>query len=86
MKTTLILLMTLLLTVVGCIKDERNQNDLITENGIIYYYYDAGFGTSLCSFVIETETDKIYALEDKSNLSEFSGSETLFTQLELPIE
>lgn len=75
MKTTLILLITLLLTTGGCTKKERNLTDLITENGIIYYYQDPEFGSSFCYFVIETETDKIYALGYKSNLYKFAGSD-----------
>jgi len=59
----------------GCNKEETKQEDnLINESATIYYYFDSGFGTSQCSFVIETETEKIFVPNTLFDLSEFTSN------------
>ena len=52
--------------------DEENGN-MITENATLFYYFDAGFGTSQCDFVIETQSNKIFIPDASSNLFKFTS-------------
>ena len=69
---TIITLALLLFT--GC-KDEEQNQDVITENAMIYYYPDPGFGTSQCYFVVETENNKVYVPNSKFDLSNFKSDD-----------
>ena len=60
--------------ITGCEEEEQNQ-DVITENAMIYYYFDAGFGGSQCDFVVETENNKVYVPNLKFDLSNFKSDD-----------
>lgn len=53
--------MPLLLTAGRCTKEDHNQNDLITENAIIYY--DPS-GTDNCVFTIQTESNSFFTVKN----------------------
>ena len=70
------LVVTVVLFFTGCNEDDVKQPDeLETKKAVIYYYFDAGFGTSQCDFVIETEKNEIFIPKAKFDLSEFMSSD-----------
>lgn len=69
-----------------CSEEEtKQQNEMYTENATLYYYFDAGFGTSQCSYVIETESNKIFAPNAMFDLSEFTSNNGSNTENKLKI-
>ena len=48
----------------GCNKEVNTNWDVISENSIIHYYFDAGFSTSQCNLVIETERGGVFMSKD----------------------
>ena len=58
MKIVFLILTTFFLFT-GCGQEDPNQN-VITENAILYYYFDAEFGGSYCHYVIEINNDQVY--------------------------
>ena len=73
MKKLILILMTAVLFT-GCEQEEPKEN-VITENAKIYYYFDAGFGTSQCDFVIEINDNQVYIPNNKYDLSEFRSND-----------
>ncbi|MBC6401336.1 MAG: hypothetical protein GDA51_01600 [Ekhidna sp.] len=65
----------------GCNDDNTvQQENLITENATLFYYFDAGFGTSQCYFVVETQSNKIFVPNKEYNLSEFTSDDGSYTE------
>ena len=60
-----ILILAVLLLISSCNNDEEG---LITENATVYYYLDPGFNRSQCHFVIETESNKIFAIDNMNSI------------------
>ena len=73
MKNMYLILIVLFLFT-GCNKEVKKNQNVIIENAIIYYYFDAGFGTSQCNFVIETERGGVFIPKTGFNLSEFTSN------------
>ncbi len=71
MKTIILIFSTL--AVLSCGNDNEDKS-IITENATLYYYYDAGFGTSKCDYVIETLRGNIYTPKLYSKLSKIKNS------------
>lgn len=72
--------------ITACNEDEtKQQENIITENATLYYYFDAGFGTSQCTFVIETESNKFFVPNETFDLSEFTSNNGSNSQNSLKI-
>ena len=67
----MILILSIFFLITECCSEEeaKQQEDIVSENAALYYYFDAGFGTSQCTFVIETESNKIFVPNATFNLS-----------------
>jgi hypothetical protein len=80
------LILSIFFLITGCSEEKTEQQEnIITENAALYYYFDAGFGTSQCTFVIETESNKIYVPNATFDLSEFTSNDGSNTQNNLKI-
>ena len=77
------LILSILFIATNCSEEETNK--LVSENTTLYYYFDAGFGTSQCTFVIETESNKIFVPNATFDLSEFMSNDGSNTQNNLKI-
>lgn len=71
---TMILILTMSFLFAGCVQEDPKEN-VITENDKIYYYFDAGFGTSQCNFVIEINDNQVYIPNNDYDLSEFVSND-----------
>ncbi len=78
MKNSYFILL-IFLFITSCSEDDSKQ--LVSENATLYYYFDPGFGTSSCHYVLETESNKTFVPNTTFDLSVFwskneSGSNT----------
>ena len=58
-----ILILAMLFLISSCNSDE---DGLITENATVYSYSDPEFNISFCYYVIETESNKIFAIDERN--------------------
>ena len=81
----LFLFLSIFLFTIGCGGEDTNQHPLVTENATLYYYIDAGFGTSQCTFVIETRSNNIFVPNTTFDLSKFRSKDGSNTQNNLTV-
>lgn len=80
------LILPVLFLFTGCNEEETiQQESMVTKNATLYYYFDAGFGTSQCTFVIETQDNEIFVPNAEFDLSEYTSNNGSNTENNLKI-
>jgi hypothetical protein len=59
----IVLTLLIFLSTFSCKEDKEHLQKIITEEAMLYFYCDAGFATSQCNFVIETNNNEVFIPE-----------------------